>query len=321
MNHVMSYYLKMFVLLTYILILPHFCLSLVNNRPIIGIVTEEVNTTYTPNATSYIMASYVKFLEASGARVVPVMVFKPKAYYQDLMNKINGILFPGGGGILQSNGYGRAGKFIFDIAVEMNDKGDYFPLWGTCLGFELLNLLAAKKNWMKACSAKDLPANLTFVEGFEDSRIFKDLDSSLKNKMQNQNITIHYHQWCLTPSNYSASHLNEYFKVLATNTDLNGVTFVSVVEAYKYPFYGVTFHPEKVLFEWVLSRTHSNIPHSADAVQASQYFSRFFVNEARKNMHHFASKEEENSALIYNYNPVFTGKKKNYPSEQNYYFE
>lgn len=47
----------------------------------------------------------------------------------------------------------------------MNDEGDYFPLWGTCLGFELLNLLAAKNNWMKLCSAEDLASNINFVEG------------------------------------------------------------------------------------------------------------------------------------------------------------
>jgi len=296
-------------------------ISAVNDRPIIGIVTEEVNTTFAPNGTSYMMASYVKFLESSGARVVPIMIRKPKEYYEDLLSKINGVLFPGGGVNLQGNGYGRTGKIIFDIAVKMNDKGDFFPLWGTCLGFELLNFLAAKKNWMKACAAEDLPANINFQKGFENSRIFKDLDSSLKNIMQNQNITINYHQWCLTPANYTSSKLDNYFKVLATNKDFNGVTFISVVEAFKYPFYGVAFHPEKVLFEWVLSKTHHNIPHSLEAVQVSQYFSRFFVNEARKSTHHFPSKEAENAVLIYNYNPVFTGKKKDYASVQNYYFD
>lgn len=294
----------------------------VNDRPIIGIVTEEVKTQFDPNATSYITASYVKFLESGGARVVPIMIRKPKAYYEDLMGKINGVLFPGGSMILNSSGYGRTGQIIYDIAIEMNDKGHYFPLWGTCLGFELLNLLAAKKNWMKACSAEDLATSLNFEKGFEDSRLFKDLDNSLKNIMQTQNVTINYHQWCLTPSNYSFSGLNKFYKVLATNKDSRGVTFVSVIEAYKYPFTGVAFHPEKVLFEWVKSKTHKNIPHSSDAVTVSQFFSRFFVNQARKSSHHFPSKEEENAALIYNFNPVFVGKMKtDYPTMQNYYFD
>jgi len=30
-----------------------------------------------------------------------------------------------------------------NLAIEANDKGDYFPVWGTCLGFELLLLASA----------------------------------------------------------------------------------------------------------------------------------------------------------------------------------
>ncbi|KFM77469.1 Gamma-glutamyl hydrolase, partial [Stegodyphus mimosarum] len=298
------------------------CMSInpLNDRPIIGIVTEEVNSTFVPNAKSNIYASYVKFLEAGGARVVPIMIYKSKQYYRDLLSKINGVLFPGGGNILRSKGFGRTGKLIFDIATEMNDKGDFFPLWGTCLGFELLNYLAAKKLWMKACAAEDLPSNLNFVEGFKNSRMFQDLDVPLQKSMQNENITINYHQWCLTPQNYTLSGLNKYFKVLALSQDSRNLTYVSVVEGYKYPYYGVAFHPEKVMFEWVLSKTHHNIPHNAAAIRVSQYFANFFVNEARKSTHKFSSKEMEDAVLIYNYNPVFTGKRGNNPVVQNYYF-
>ncbi|GBN69157.1 hypothetical protein AVEN_48325-1 [Araneus ventricosus] len=43
-----------------------------NDRPIIGVVTEEINSTTVPQAISYMLASYVKFLESAGARVVPI---------------------------------------------------------------------------------------------------------------------------------------------------------------------------------------------------------------------------------------------------------
>lgn len=35
---------------------------------------------------------------------------------------------------------------LFRIASEMNNKGDYFPILGICLGFELLTYVAANKN-------------------------------------------------------------------------------------------------------------------------------------------------------------------------------
>lgn len=53
---------------------------------------------------------------------------------------------------------------IFLIS-QMNDKGNYFPLWGTCLGFELLTCAAVKKQWMKICDADDWVTNVGLVEG------------------------------------------------------------------------------------------------------------------------------------------------------------
>lgn len=52
-----------------------------------------------------------------------------------------------------------------DFQFQMNDNDDYFPVWGTCLGFEMLNLAAARKTWMKQCSADDLALNIDFTKG------------------------------------------------------------------------------------------------------------------------------------------------------------
>lgn len=47
--------------------------------------------------------------------------------------------------------------------------------------------------------------------------------------------------------------------------------------AHKYPFYAVAFHPEKVMFDWTPYKIP--IPHSGDAIQVSQFFCNFFINE------------------------------------------
>ena len=39
--------------------------------------------------------------------------------------------------------YYRAAKILWDLAMAANAGGDYFPVWGTCLGFQTLSLLAA----------------------------------------------------------------------------------------------------------------------------------------------------------------------------------
>ncbi|XP_063611998.1 uncharacterized protein LOC134785559, partial [Penaeus indicus] len=114
-------------------------------------------STPTEPSKSYIAASYVKFMEAAGARVVPILINQDKEYYERILSSINGVLFPGGAvAIDQTSGYGRAGKLIYDTAVQMNKDGDVFPLWGTCLGFELLMGLAAKGQEIRAsCMAQN----------------------------------------------------------------------------------------------------------------------------------------------------------------------
>ena len=71
--------------------------------------------------------------------------FNCRKIVYNLKLNLNRILLPGGATWFnQTNGYSEAGRFMYDIAMEMNDRGDFFPIWGTCLGFELLTYLSAK---------------------------------------------------------------------------------------------------------------------------------------------------------------------------------
>ena len=45
---------------------------------------------------------------------------------------INGVLFPGGAG---DDLYRAKAEFIYKEAVKKNDGGEYFPLFGICMGF------------------------------------------------------------------------------------------------------------------------------------------------------------------------------------------
>ena len=44
-----------------------------NNRPIVGVLTQPTDGDMSAYGSSYIAASYVKYLEGGGARVVPVL--------------------------------------------------------------------------------------------------------------------------------------------------------------------------------------------------------------------------------------------------------
>ena len=62
---------------------------------------------------------------------------------EKLIEKVNGVLFPGGKTSWFTSGYYRHAKLFFDKAIAANKQRDYFPIMGTCLGFETLQVLAA----------------------------------------------------------------------------------------------------------------------------------------------------------------------------------
>lgn len=95
---------------------------------------------------------------------------------------------------------------------------------------------------------------------------------------------------------------------MSTNLDWNGFEFISTIEHVKYPFYGVQFHPEKNLYEWIRNK---NITHTKESTRTSQYFAQFFVDECRKTSNKFnGNSTDEDNYMIYNFPLTFTGKKK-----------
>ncbi|XP_061378170.1 gamma-glutamyl hydrolase A-like isoform X2 [Danaus plexippus] len=286
--------------------------DVLNERPIIGVLSQEqslyLHTKFPEeNYTCYIAASYVKSVEAAGARVVPILIGKDRSYYDELMRKINGVLLPGGATYFnQSNGYADAGQMIYEIAMELNDAGNYFPIFGTCLGFELLIILASgrgeKENRNRCYSYQN--DNLNFEADYRSSKMFRGASEKVIDVLKNQNVTVNAHQFCIMDENLKAYNLTEDWRVTSYSYDENGLEFIASIEHKKYPFYGVQFHPEKISFEWKLSK---NYPHSYDSLVANRHFMDFFVKECRYNYNSFSNAAEENQYLIYNYSPKFTG--------------
>lgn len=281
-----------------------------NNRPIIGILTEELTdhskSMYNNAYTSYIAASYVKFIEGAGARVVPIWIGKSDEYYRRILSRINGVLLPGGSASFDtSGGFTEAGGIIYGIAKEMNAVGDYFPILGICLGFELLIYIAANntKN-RRQCDINREALPLIFKDGYELSKLFGNASNDTIQILKTKNVTVNLHKYCITEHSLNAHGVAREFRVTSYNMDNNGLQFISSLEHKQYPFYGLQFHPEKNLYEWKLNL---KIPHSFNAVQVGQYFANFFVNEARKSEHTFPNSEMEKRKLIYNYSPTYTG--------------
>lgn len=252
----------------------------------------------------YIAASYVKYLESAGARVVPIRLNLTYLEYEELFQSINGILFPGGGSNIVTSNYANISKIFYELSKQSFDDGDYFPVWGTCLGFEELSYLVSGKNLLTKTKTGNITLPLNFTKDATKSRMFKNFPLDLLQSLAAEPLTANFHKWSLSVKNFTTNEkLKNFFNVLTTNTD--GTTeFVSSMEAYKYPIYGVQWHPEKPPYEWKNLRGISRAP---DAVKTAFYLADFFVSEARKSKHHFKSQSTEAKSLIYQFPVYYTG--------------
>ncbi len=178
----------------------------VNFRPIVGILAEDLPASLSklfPNASSYVGASYVKWVEAAGARAAPVFIGKENSYYERVFETLNGLVIPGGGVSLftSSNNnnyinnnnfhgfsftdYALAAKAMWNLALRSNSSS--FPIWGTCLGFEQLSVLSAimidnatlAESVMSNCSSTNQRGSLRMSAEWSDSRIGRDIPESI----------------------------------------------------------------------------------------------------------------------------------------------
>ena len=79
-------------------------------------------------------------MEGSGARVIPIVDSEPDEDTLAKLDKIDGVLFPGGSG---GDLYENKAHLVFEKAIEKNDNGEFFPLLGICMGFEFLAMFSS----------------------------------------------------------------------------------------------------------------------------------------------------------------------------------
>lgn len=292
-----------------------------SDGPIIGVLTvpndRECETALEdgPEGGSSCFASlYVKYIEAAGGRVAPILYDASDDDIAQIFNSVNGLFFTGGVVNIRhaqesaaTSQYLHAASLLFNMTVATNDAGVHMPLWGTCMGFQTLSILAAGDASVLetyAFEAEDLSLPLELTSAARESRLLgKDsVPPKVLRWLTMENLTSNLHHDGVAPESFAANqHLAAFFSVLSTNRDRRGRPFASTIEGRRHPVFAVQWHPERSIFEW--DSDEGGINHSAHAVEAMQFFANFLISEARKNQHRFRSAAEERAALIYNYLP------------------
>jgi gamma-glutamyl hydrolase len=291
----------------------------VNDRPIIGVLTQPLTDAFKADPrfkgkSSYIMASYINFLESAGARTVP-LIFDGKA--EDELAKIdhlNGVFYCGGGA---GGAYDVFGKSVYNKAKGMNDQGNYLPVWGTCLGFENLAMFSSDDGNTVLESGFDSDDDnfvLHYTSDPQQTRLFSPLGADAAIFAQKP-IAYNHHVFGVTPNRFLSDRgLSEIFTPTAISYDIQGRAFVAAMESKKYPFFGVMFHPEKAQF---IFHPSTKIDHSEDSIYYNRYFADFFINQCKMNANKFDSYTTEISMITENYSLINTGYYNN--TEEGYY--
>ena len=211
--------------------------------------------------------NYIRWVESAGAQsvILPYSMTKKELIHQ--MNTIQGVVWTGGA--IEADRYSEYQRMTylstlqrcFRLAKEYNDQGRYFPIWGSCLGFEMLVLMG-----------EDFPLSRFFdhIQHHErtghnpirftsnDSRMKRIFPPALRNAMARTPCATHHHKlgFDITP----LPHL----RIVSVDSG-----FINMIEYVDYPFYGVQFHPER--------------PFSPFSEDISRRLGAFLVKECQKN--------------------------------------
>ena len=210
--------------------------------------------------------NYIRWIESAGANAVilPYSITKKELIHQ--MKSIQGVIWTGGA--IETDRYSEYQRMTylttlqrcFLLAKEYNDQGRPFPIWGSCLGFEMLVLMG-----------EDLPLSQFFdhIQRHErtghnpvrftstDSRLKRIFPLNLRKVMARTPCVTHHHKlgFDITPL--------PHIRIVSVDSG-----FINMIEYVKYPFYGVQFHPER--------------PFSSLSEDISCRFSAFLLNECQK---------------------------------------
>lgn len=149
-------------------------------------------------------------------------------------------------------------------------------LWGTCQGFQVLNVLAAASKdvmCLQCFDSEDISLPLNFSRASPYS-IYAQLSKSSLRALSHAPVTMNFHHDGVEPALYgpdsSFPELPRFFRLLSTNLDRKGRAFVSSVQANKRSrrvvlfvltavglqgvtapnIIGTQYHPERPAFEF-----------------------------------------------------------------------
>jgi gamma-glutamyl hydrolase len=206
------------------------------------------------------MKAYVDWFMDRGVHVL--LIPYDTTQHEEYSSMIHGLLIPGGeiGHVLKNKAFIHSVTRFVEISLQPNI---YFPIWGTCLGFEMLLTVIGGAMTFKKYKADGLyPIQLT-PDG-KKSRMFHSFSPQYLHFLEHKKSTLQHHHYGMSVADFMDNlHLTRFYHIIATSMDEKGKEYIAAIEGKYYPIYGVSWHPER--------QSHSGA------------FGTFFLSELQKN--------------------------------------
>ena len=209
-------------------------------RPTIGILTMAnedkklfTNVNADTDNTTYVAASYVKLIEAGGARAVPLLADMPDEDLMKVIRSINGVILSGGDGDLANSHYEKVARMVYQYSIKkLDEEGERWPVLGICRGSQILPVITARRDFLIHTFSKNYSIPLDFYkENYKKSKLFKNAPSGIIKILKEKPITINAHLFSLpTKAMLENRILADFYRLISTNVDKQGVEFVSTYE-------------------------------------------------------------------------------------------
>ena len=209
------------------------------DRPTIGILTmaNEDKGLFEgiPNTanTTYVAASYVKLIEAGGARAVPLIADMPEEELKKIIKSINGVILSGGDGDLANSHYEKVARMVYAYSIKkLDEEGEHWPILGICRGSQILPVLTAKTDFLVHTFSKNYSIPLEFYkEEYKKSRLFGNAPDGIIQTLKKKPITINAHLYSLPTKFMLHNHiLMDFYRVISINKGMQGIKFISTYE-------------------------------------------------------------------------------------------
>lgn len=260
--------------------------------PLIGILAQpglkSISNLYLPyDDWTYVAKSYIDWIGQTGAISVIVPFDLPQQKLDLLIDNVQGFLIPGGAAVLfdknnKPTPFQQVVGYILERAKAKNDNGQYYPVMGTCMGFQsMITALMGQDNSAMTSGFNDtnLPHGANKTADFANSKFWPTIDSGLLDRVLEVGYLFFDHDDGFFPKTLLSkpSFTNEMMLTMTTDTE-SGVEFASAIEHRKYPFFANQFHPEKTLFERI---TEFEIPRNSDALRLMSDIAFEFVAKVK----------------------------------------